>query len=244
MLSYDVLQFSIKSDVFSFGVVLQEIASHGKQPYPGAPSDHPWWKDRLSACRTKPEHVARFSKGEMRDIEIIPDNSHPFADIIRQCCWELRPCARPSFSKLENDIYNMSLYEEMNMAEAPIEIYAPPPPPPRQAKAAAVSSAAQEEVIAKAEKEEEEFQAALKEVKEANSQEIVAWLHASDQEAVKGDQLVKLVELRDDSITLQQLAYYAAGKNLGPIKLKAILKARCSIVVMFEDSGGSHAFLT
>eukprot|EP00106_Octopus_bimaculoides_P012779 XP_014780221.1 PREDICTED: tyrosine-protein kinase csk-1-like isoform X1 [Octopus bimaculoides] len=74
--------FTCKCDVWSFGVLLWEIFSFGKTPYPGVPA---------SNIRDFIEEGNRMN---------IPDECPSRLQSIIQLTWELNPANRPTFKKL------------------------------------------------------------------------------------------------------------------------------------------------
>ncbi|XP_024914968.1 tyrosine-protein kinase HCK [Cynoglossus semilaevis] len=76
--------FTIKSDVWSFGVLLTEIISYGRTPYPGM---------------TNPEVIRFLEKGSrMQRLESWPRELY---DIMMQC-WKNKPEERPTFDYLQS----------------------------------------------------------------------------------------------------------------------------------------------
>jgi len=76
--------FSSQSDVWSFGVVLWEIFSLGKVPYPGLKFDDSFIRRLQNGYRMeKPE----FASDEIYQLMI--------------ACWKKGPNQRPTFSQLE-----------------------------------------------------------------------------------------------------------------------------------------------
>jgi serine/threonine protein kinase len=80
--------FSSQSDVWSFGVVLWELFSLGKVPYPGIPVD------RL---------IHRLLDGyRMEKPELA---SHKIGQLMNDC-WKVEPSERPTFNQLEAILSN------------------------------------------------------------------------------------------------------------------------------------------
>ncbi|XP_044737369.1 vascular endothelial growth factor receptor kdr-like isoform X2 [Chrysoperla carnea] len=79
--------FSVRSDVWSYGIVLWELFSLGQTPYPGMKVDETFYH--------KLEDGYRLSKPEFSTKELY--------QVMLQC-WEARPKNRPTFDKLANDI--------------------------------------------------------------------------------------------------------------------------------------------
>uniref|UniRef100_A0A673KK08 Tyrosine-protein kinase n=1 Tax=Sinocyclocheilus rhinocerous TaxID=307959 RepID=A0A673KK08_9TELE len=75
-------KFSAQSDVWSYGVLLWEIFSYGRQPYP---------KMSLSEVRELVDQGYRMEP---------PDGCPPDVYSIMSSCWETEPKRRPSFLKL------------------------------------------------------------------------------------------------------------------------------------------------
>lgn len=75
--------FSARSDVWSFGILLWEIFSYGRSPYPRVPIDY----------------IERFilSGDRMK----IPDNCNPEMCQVIGSCWKLKASERPSFKNLK-----------------------------------------------------------------------------------------------------------------------------------------------
>ncbi|XP_032782222.2 LOW QUALITY PROTEIN: mast/stem cell growth factor receptor Kit [Daphnia magna] len=79
--------FSSKSDVWSYGVLLWEIYSLGKVPYPGMDVAHVLIKELLKGYRMdKPDFAPSF-----------------IADLMASC-WKMEPKERPTFSQIEEII--------------------------------------------------------------------------------------------------------------------------------------------
>jgi len=79
-------EFTSKSDVWSYGVLLWEIFSYGRTPYPRVPIDY----------------MERFLIGG--DRMKAPEVCYPEISQMIYSCWRLKPCDRPSFKKLKNII--------------------------------------------------------------------------------------------------------------------------------------------
>uniref|UniRef100_A0A671PVT4 Tyrosine-protein kinase n=1 Tax=Sinocyclocheilus anshuiensis TaxID=1608454 RepID=A0A671PVT4_9TELE len=75
-------KFSAQSDVWSYGVLLWEIFSYGRQPYPKIPVSEVW---------------ERVDQGYRMEL---PDECPPDVYSIMTSCWETEPKRRPSFHKL------------------------------------------------------------------------------------------------------------------------------------------------
>ncbi|CAG7734536.1 unnamed protein product [Allacma fusca] len=78
------LEFSIQSDVWSFGITIWEIFSLGSKPYPGVEWNFQAWK--------------RLQDGERMDR---PSHATQSIHDILLKCWETLPQDRPTFSELK-----------------------------------------------------------------------------------------------------------------------------------------------
>ena len=76
-------RFSIKSDVWSFGIVLYEIITYGKPPFPGMTDAEVEQQIRQGYCMFQPMGC--------------PDNLY---DIMLNC-WQVKPANRPTFETLQ-----------------------------------------------------------------------------------------------------------------------------------------------
>ncbi|XP_062378432.1 tyrosine-protein kinase Lck isoform X2 [Sardina pilchardus] len=91
--------FSIKSDVWSFGVLLTEIVTYGRIPYPGM---------------TNPEVIQNLERGyRMPRPENCPDGLYD----IMQHCWNEAPEARPTFEYLKGVLEDFSTATERQYQE-------------------------------------------------------------------------------------------------------------------------------
>uniref|UniRef100_A0A667X9H8 Tyrosine-protein kinase n=1 Tax=Myripristis murdjan TaxID=586833 RepID=A0A667X9H8_9TELE len=79
-------EFSTKSDVWSYGVLLWEIFSYGRQPYP---------KMSLKEVKEKVEEGYRMEA---------PEDCPPGVYSLMKSCWEKEPRRRPSFHKLREKL--------------------------------------------------------------------------------------------------------------------------------------------
>ncbi|KFO38055.1 Tyrosine-protein kinase Blk [Fukomys damarensis] len=77
--------FTIKADVWSFGVLLMEIVTYGRVPYPGM---------------SNPEVIRNLERGYRMPR---PDSCPPalYRDVIAEC-WRGRPEQRPTFEFLQS----------------------------------------------------------------------------------------------------------------------------------------------
>lgn len=82
-------KFSSKSDVWAYGVLLWEIATHGKSPYPGVELANVY-------------HLLE-SGYRMERPDVCPVNVY---DLIRRC-WQWEPALRPSFADIYKELENM-----------------------------------------------------------------------------------------------------------------------------------------
>ncbi|XP_041862980.1 megakaryocyte-associated tyrosine-protein kinase isoform X2 [Melanotaenia boesemani] len=79
-------KFSTKSDVWSYGVLLWEIFSYGRQPYP---------KMSLNEVKEKVEGGYRMEA---------PEECPPSIHSLMRLCWQQEPRRRPGFSKLREKL--------------------------------------------------------------------------------------------------------------------------------------------
>ncbi|KAM4629281.1 megakaryocyte-associated tyrosine-protein kinase [Polymixia lowei] len=79
-------KFSTRSDVWSYGVLLWEIFSYGRQPYP-----------KMSLKEVK----ERVEEGHRMDA---PEDCPPGVYSLMMTCWEKEPRRRPSFHKLREKL--------------------------------------------------------------------------------------------------------------------------------------------
>eukprot|EP00112_Aurelia_sp_Birch-Aquarium-sp1_P004767 Seg1541.1 transcript_id=Seg1541.1/GoldUCD/mRNA.D3Y31 product="Tyrosine-protein kinase CSK" protein_id=Seg1541.1/GoldUCD/D3Y31 len=81
-------RYSTESDVWSFGVLLWEIYSFGRNPYPRVPLK---------------DVSAKVEKGYRMEI---PDGCPNTIYVLMQRCWNLDPLRRPSFKSLKKELDN------------------------------------------------------------------------------------------------------------------------------------------
>ena len=86
-------QFTIKSDVWSFGIVLTELYNKGKIPYPG-----------LSNAET----VALVKEGQRMQM---PDRCPEFLYELMLECWHQDSRKRPSFEHLRDVLPTFNIYQ-------------------------------------------------------------------------------------------------------------------------------------
>ncbi|XP_003386644.1 PREDICTED: tyrosine-protein kinase CSK-like [Amphimedon queenslandica] len=79
-------KFSNKSDVWSFGILLWEIYSYGRVPYPRIPVN---------------DIVQHVERGYRMDA---PDGCPPHIYTIMMSCWDANPELRPTFAKIEKEL--------------------------------------------------------------------------------------------------------------------------------------------
>ncbi|XP_016125434.1 tyrosine-protein kinase Lck-like [Sinocyclocheilus grahami] len=93
--------FSIKSDVWSFGVLLTEIVTYGRIPYPGM---------------TNPEVIANLERGYRMPC---PDNCPEDLYDIMKHCWTENPDNRPTFEYLRSVLEDFFTATERQYQEQP-----------------------------------------------------------------------------------------------------------------------------
>ncbi|CAF4905958.1 unnamed protein product [Rotaria socialis] len=81
-------RFTIKSDVWSYGILLTELVTYGRTPYPGM---------------TNAEVLRKVDQGYRLPQ---PPNSPSSLYTIMRECWEPQPDDRPSFSTLQYRLEN------------------------------------------------------------------------------------------------------------------------------------------
>ncbi|KAL0601601.1 Tyrosine-protein kinase CSK [Plecturocebus cupreus] len=86
-------KFSTKSDVWSFGILLWEIYSFGRVPYPRIPLK---------------EVIPRVEKGYKMDA---PDGCPPAVYEVMKNCWHLDAATRPSFLQLREQLERIKTHE-------------------------------------------------------------------------------------------------------------------------------------
>ncbi|XP_053212116.1 vascular endothelial growth factor receptor 1-like isoform X2 [Panonychus citri] len=79
--------FTIRSDVWSFGVLLWEIFTLGKSPYPGIPADQHFYEQLVKGYRMEQ-----------------PDKCPQMVYNMMINCWQSNPAHRPSFTQLANSL--------------------------------------------------------------------------------------------------------------------------------------------
>ena len=86
--------FSTKSDVWSFGILLTEIITHGQPPYPGIRKGQLLDLIRNQGYRMTPENTQSLANANC------PEKLH---DIMMKC-WKLDPMDRPGFFAIQDDL--------------------------------------------------------------------------------------------------------------------------------------------
>ena len=237
--------FSSKNDVFAFGVMLQELATDGKAPYPGAPAfDHDWWVEKLTAARSDEAGRTKYARGGHSSMQIIPDNAHPFAALIRECCWELRPCKRPSFIEIQFQLEQMAVYEDVDANEDT----GPDPLSLMSMSTRCLIQTGEENarLDAEQEKEERDLIAGQVALENAERNEITTWL--STGQGASSNKLKFLDTLRAECVLFQQVAFYHFLQKTKPFKIHEILKelferatqATASLKKMFEITTANY----
>ncbi|KAM5136025.1 protein-tyrosine kinase 6 isoform 1-T2 [Mantella aurantiaca] len=96
-------RFTMKSDVWSFGVLLHEIMSRGMIPYPGVANSELLQYLRKGRRMSKPE-----------------DCSEKIHNVMLEC-WDVNPTKRPTFAELKVAIDNLAYYEPSQESPLPIK---------------------------------------------------------------------------------------------------------------------------
>jgi len=78
--------FTIQSDIWAFGIVLWEMYSYGREPYPGFTTDMT---------------IEKVMSGYTMDI---PEGCPPKVGELIQRCWALKPSQRPSFQQIYDEL--------------------------------------------------------------------------------------------------------------------------------------------
>eukprot|EP00039_Didymoeca_costata_P004067 m.71161 g.71161 ORF g.71161 m.71161 type:complete len:451 (+) comp12217_c0_seq2:321-1673(+) len=90
-------KFSIKSDVWSYGILLTEIVTHGRIPYPGMPNQKVIEKVERGYRMEKPVNCPQLLYDLMLD------------------CWKMDPVERPTFESIQwrlEEYYEESSYRD------------------------------------------------------------------------------------------------------------------------------------
>ncbi|KAM4622064.1 macrophage colony-stimulating factor 1 receptor [Polymixia lowei] len=95
--------YTVQSDVWSYGILLWEIFSLGKSPYPSMAVDSRFYK--MVKCGY---HMCR------------PDFAAPEMYMIMKMCWNLEPTERPTFSKISQIIERL-LGDQPNQEKLPYQ---------------------------------------------------------------------------------------------------------------------------
>lgn len=102
-------KFSIKSDVWSFGILLTELVTYGRIPYPGKSTAHLHWSKwilidsflfRFFFCQgmTNAEVLSQVEHGYRMPCP--PNCTQPLYEIMLEC-WHKDPMRRPTFETLQ-----------------------------------------------------------------------------------------------------------------------------------------------
>ncbi|KAG2461125.1 LCK kinase, partial [Polypterus senegalus] len=94
--------FSIKSDVWSFGILLTEIVTYGRIPYPGM---------------TNPEVIQNLERGYRMPI---PENCPEELYDIMKRCWKELPEDRPTFEYLKSVLEDFFTATEAQYQQQPV----------------------------------------------------------------------------------------------------------------------------
>ena len=114
---YNSENFTLKSDVWSYGILLWEIFSFGKEPYPGNFIYFEIKVDERSFSEFgKFFYSDKIINGHiMSKPKICPDNI--YNDIMKNC-WQLNPEKRPTFSSLYSDLSKMCSVQQFMYAKS------------------------------------------------------------------------------------------------------------------------------
>jgi fyn-related kinase len=93
-------KFSIKSDVWSFGILLTEVITYGRIPYPGM---------------NNAEVLQQVEKGYRMPC---PHGCPELLYTIMLDCWKMRPEERPTFETLQWRLEDFFVSSEQNYNEA------------------------------------------------------------------------------------------------------------------------------
>lgn len=109
-------KFSIKSDVWSFGILLTELVTYGRNPYPG------WSQLTMRICKFRLFHMLFCFIPAMSNAEVLkqvtgghrmqapPGCPNQLYEIMLEC-WNADPLKRPTFETLQwklEDFYTLS----------------------------------------------------------------------------------------------------------------------------------------
>ena len=86
--------FTIKSDVWSYGMTLAEMCQYGAKPWSVKPAK---FKNAAQII-----HWVEGDAGKMHDIQ---EHWPPVLKMIMTICWEVEPDQRPSFAAIVQTLY-------------------------------------------------------------------------------------------------------------------------------------------
>jgi len=117
-------KFSIKSDVWSFGILLTELVTYGRIPYPGTLTTHVITRLYISLISTFFSYFAGMTNAEvLTQVEHgyrmpMPPNCEQRLYEIMLECWHKDPMRRPTFETLQWKLEDFYTSDQSDYKEA------------------------------------------------------------------------------------------------------------------------------